>query len=140
MNGGAGEQVTVRTSAVEQLVDVTAEVNDALRGLGMTEGVVLLYCPHTTAALTVNESADPDVYDDISRGLSAMVPNMRFRHAEGNASAHLRAAMLGPSLLLPVQGGRLELGTWQGVFFCEFDGPRSRQLWVRPVSTVSGAG
>ncbi len=140
MSGGAKGSIAVRTTAREQLVDVTAEVNDVLHALGVDQGVVLLYCPHTTAALTVNEVADPDVCDDITRGMSAMVPDMRFRHAEGNASAHLRAAMLGPSLLLPVHGGRLELGTWQGVFFCEFDGPRSRQLWVRSLGTVTGPG
>jgi secondary thiamine-phosphate synthase enzyme len=122
--------ISIHTKAREEILDITAEVNAALRDLGLSQGLVLLFCPHTTAALTVNEAADPSVAEDIGKALAKMVPNMAFRHEEGNSPAHIRSALLGPSLLLPVEGGRLALGTWQGVYFCEFDGPRHRQVWV----------
>ncbi len=102
----------------------------AIRELGLADGLVLLFCPHTTAALTVNENADPDVREDFRRAFAQMIPKISFSHTEGNSPAHVRAALLGPSLLLPVEGGRLALGTWQGVYFCEFDGPRRRRVWV----------
>jgi len=124
----------VDTRAQAEVLDITPQVEEAVRELGMNQGVVLLYCPHTTCALTVNEVADPDVRDDVRRALWALVPAIRFRHIEGNSPAHLLAAMLGPSLLLPVEGGKLALGTWQGVYLCEFDGPRSRQVWVYPLA------
>jgi secondary thiamine-phosphate synthase enzyme len=123
-------EIVIQTRAKEEVQDITAEVNEALRALGFTAGMVLLFCPHTTAALTVNEAADPDVRGDFQRALSQMVPSIPFQHGEGNSPAHIRAALLGPSLLLPVEGGRLALGTWQGVYFCEFDGPRRRRVWV----------
>lgn len=132
--------ISIRTSAKEQILDITPEVNAAVRDLGLTQGVVLLFCPHTTAALTVNEAADPSVAEDIGRAFAKMVPNMAFRHEEGNSPAHIRAALLGPSLLLPVEEGRLALGTWQGVYFCEFDGPRQRQVWVYGVLEGQRAG
>jgi secondary thiamine-phosphate synthase enzyme len=122
--------ISIHTKAREEILDITAEVNAALRDLGLSQGLVLLFCPHTTAALTVNEAADPSVAEDIGKAFAKMVPNMAFRHGEGNSPAHIRSALLGPSLLLPVEGGRLALGTWQGVYFCEFDGPRHRQVWV----------
>ena len=122
--------ISIHTKAKEEILDITAEVNAAVRDLGLSQGLVLLFCPHTTAALTVNEAADPSVAEDIGRALAKMVPNMAFRHEEGNSPAHIRSALLGPSLLLPVEGGRLALGTWQGVYFCEFDGPRHRQVLV----------
>jgi secondary thiamine-phosphate synthase enzyme len=124
------KEIFLQTRAAEEVQDITAEVNAAIRDLGLRDGVVLLFCPHTTAALTVNEAADPSVAEDIGKALAKMVPNMAFRHEEGNSPAHIRSALLGPSLLLPVEGGRLALGTWQGVYFCEFDGPRHRQVWV----------
>lgn len=123
-------EITIQTRAREEVRDITAHVNEAVRVLGLTDGLVLLFCPHTTAALTVNEAADPDVSEDFCRAFSKMVPNIPFSHGEGNSPAHVRAALLGPSLLLPVEGGRLALGTWQGVYFCEFDGPRRRQVLV----------
>ncbi|MBC7221408.1 YjbQ family protein [Candidatus Bipolaricaulota bacterium] len=123
-------EIAIQTRAKEEVQDITAQVNEAIGALGVQEGFVLLFCPHTTAALTVNEAADPDVREDFRRAFSQMVPNISFYHEEGNSPAHVRAALLGPSLLLPVEGGRLALGTWQGVYFCEFDGPRRRQVWV----------
>ena len=126
--------ISVTTRAENEILDITGEVEGAIGELGIESGFVVLFCPHTTAALTVNEAADPSVRDDVNRALAAMVPRISFRHAEGNSPSHLRASLLGPSLLLPVSGGRLQLGTWQGVYFCEFDGPRSRSVWVYPLA------
>lgn len=126
-------RIPVRTRAREEVLDITGPVADALPALGVTEGAVLLFCPHTTAALTVNEAADPDVRIDVGAALSALVPHLPFRHTEGNSPAHVRSALLGPSLVLPVTAGKLELGTWQGVYFCEFDGPREREVWAFPL-------
>lgn len=130
-------EIVLTTRAKEEVLDITGEVAQAVRALGVEEGFVLLFCPHTTAALTVNEAADPDVRADVNRALAHVVPNIPFQHEEGNSPAHVRAALLGPSLLLPVEGGRLRLGTWQGIYFCEFDGPRRRAVWVYVV--VEGA-
>ncbi|MCX7750750.1 MAG: secondary thiamine-phosphate synthase enzyme YjbQ [Candidatus Bipolaricaulota bacterium] len=126
-------EIVLRTEAREEVLDITGKVEEALGDLGLTEGAVLLFCPHTTAALTVNETADPDVRSDVGRALAALVPDVPFRHREGNSPAHVRAALLGPSLLLPVSGGRLALGRWQGVYFLEFDGPRERRVWLVPL-------
>ena len=120
----------VRTRAAQEILDITTRVQEVLADLGLVDGAVLLYCPHTTCALTVNEVADPDVRGDVSRALAALVPQVPFRHSEGNSPAHFLAALLGPSLLLPVEGGRLALGTWQGIYLCEFDGPCTRSVWV----------
>ncbi|MGB9757790.1 MAG: secondary thiamine-phosphate synthase enzyme YjbQ [Candidatus Bipolaricaulaceae bacterium] len=124
------KEIFVQTRATEEVQDITAAVDAAIRELGLADGLVLLFCPHTTAALTVNENADPDVREDFRRAFAQMIPKISFSHTEGNSPAHVRAALLGPSLLLPVEGGRLALGTWQGVYFCEFDGPRRRRVWV----------
>ncbi len=126
-------EIVVRTRGREEILDITGPVADALASLGLADGAVLLFCPHTTAALTVNEVADPAVRADVGVALTKIVPDVPFRHAEGNSAAHLRAALLGPSLLLPVAAGKLALGTWQGIYFCEFDGPRERQVWAFPL-------
>lgn len=124
---------SVRTSAREQIVIITVQVNDALSSIGATEGLCTIFTPHTTSAITVNENADPDVPVDLVRALRAMVPDVRFDHAEGNSDAHLLSAVIGPSVTLPVMGGALRLGTWQGIFFVELDGPRSRTVEVHLV-------
>lgn len=121
-------EISISTRSRDEVRDITGEVEEAIRELGLKEGFVVLYCPHTTAALTVNETADPDVRADVGAAMAAMVPGIPFRHAEGNSPAHFRSALLGPTLILPVEGGRLSLGTWQGVYFCEFDGPRHRRV------------
>lgn len=126
-------EIVLRTQAREEVLDITAEVEEALGELGIENGALLLFCPHTTAALTVNETADPDVRADVGKALAELVPKISFRHREGNSSAHVRAALLGPSLLLPVARGKLVLGTWQGVYLLEFDGPRERRVWLFPV-------
>jgi secondary thiamine-phosphate synthase enzyme len=114
-----------------ELVDVTARVQEQVRAAGLSSGLVTVFCPHTTAAITINENADPDVRTDLLMALERAVPNQGFLHAEGNSDAHTKASLVGPSVTVIVEGGRLQLGTWQSVFFCEFDGPRRRKVWVQ---------
>jgi secondary thiamine-phosphate synthase enzyme len=123
----------VHTHERLEAVNITLPVQDALRAAGIVEGLVHLHCPHTTAALVVNESADPDVVGDILRTWEKLVPRRGdYRHAEGNSQAHVLASLAGCGVLLPVAEGRLRLGTWQGVFFLELDGPRRREVWMTP--------
>ena len=125
-------EISVRTGARDDMVDITADVGAAIAELGVDEGAVLVWVPHTTAAVTVNEGADPDVVRDIKYELDKIVPwEDAYRHLEGNSPAHVKASIIGPSEIIAVEGGRLKLGTWQGVFFCEFDGPRTRKIHVR---------
>jgi secondary thiamine-phosphate synthase enzyme len=124
--------IEVRTERREELVDITRRVAEAVASSGVAEGIAHVWCPHTTAAITVNEAADPSVARDVVAGLARFVPREGgWQHAEGNADAHLKASLLGASASVPISGGRLALGTWQGVFFCEFDGPRTRRIEVR---------
>ncbi len=116
----------------ENLIEVTAMVREAVAKSGVREGTCLVYCPHTTAGITINENADPDVVTDMLLGLAKAFPDRpEFRHAEGNSSAHLKASCVGSSATVIIDGGRLLLGTWQGIYFCEFDGPRSRRFYVQ---------
>lgn len=140
-------QIELTTSARSQVVDITERVQAALERVGdRRDGAALVYCPHTTAAVFVNENADPDVAADVLAHLERLVPwEGAWRHAEGNAAAHVRASLLGPSVWVPVEGGRLKLGRWQGIFFCEFDGPRRRSVWVQllapaPPGAPTGTG
>lgn len=126
-------EVLVQTAERRQLVDITGRVHEAVAALGVSDGLCHLFVPHTTAAMLVNENADPDVGRDLLACYAAMVPGVPFRHGEGNSDAHFLATVIGGSLLLPVVSGRLRLGTWQGVFFVELDGPRSRRVWVSVV-------
>jgi secondary thiamine-phosphate synthase enzyme len=112
------------------MVNITSQVEQVVRESGIESGLCHVYVPHTTASVVVNESADPDVARDLIAAYAAMVPDLRFAHAEGNSDAHLMSTLLGCSVTLPVAGGRLCLGTWQGVFFVELDGPRSRKVRV----------
>ena len=112
--------------------DVTDRVKDALRESGCKDGLCVVYCPHTTAGITINENADPDVVRDLIFALNQTYPDRpEFRHSEGNSAAHLKASAVGSSATIPVRNGRLLLGTWQGVYFCEFDGPRARRFYVQ---------
>ena len=121
----------VKTSSRTQLLDITDDIRSAVRSLGVTDGLIVVYVPHTTAAVTINESADPDVARDIESKLSQLVPRSGdYRHAEGNSDGHVKSTLVGCSETLLVEGGDLVLGTWQGVFFCEFDGPRTRTVLV----------
>ena len=128
----AGGTLTVSTSRQMELIDITAEISKALRGAGISEGICLIYNPHTTAGLTINEGADPDVQHDLIAALREMVPlDFPYRHAEGNSPAHVMATLTGSSVTVFVEGGNLRLGTWQKIFFCEFDGPRTRKVHWR---------
>lgn len=125
-------EFTVQTGGRTDLVDVTGHVQAAVGELELTDGAVLVYVPHTTAAVTVNEGADPDVVRDISMELDRLVPwEDGYAHAEGNSAAHIKSSLVGCSELLIVRGGRLVLGTWQKVWFCDFDGPRRRRILVQ---------
>jgi secondary thiamine-phosphate synthase enzyme len=124
----------VRTTRREELVDVTAVVARAVSESGATVGIVVVSSPHTTAGVLVNENADPDVAIDLIAGLARIAPERGgWRHAEGNSDAHLKTALVGTSVMVPIEGGRLTLGMWQAIYFAEFDGPRSRRLDVTVV-------
>ncbi len=125
------QALSVKTTGAIQLREITSQVQQAVQELGLREGICTVYCPHTTAGLIVNENADPDVASDLERAFEAAVPRVRFDHAEGNSHSHFLSSITGSSVQLLVDGGRLRLGRWQGVFFCEFDGPRQRTVWVR---------
>ncbi|MBI1886586.1 MAG: YjbQ family protein [Chloroflexi bacterium] len=125
------DRITVITRSRERLEDVTYVVNEAIQRSGAQEGICHLFVPHTTAGIIVNENADPDVLRDILEKLNDLVPaSGSYHHAEGNAHAHIKASLVGQSLTLPVAGGKLALGQWQGVFLAEFDGPRDRTLVI----------
>lgn len=121
----------VRTSAQTEFVDITRSVQEAVKKIGVEDGVCIVFVPHTTAAVTINENADPSVLHDIMTELNKIVPfNGSYRHLEGNAPAHIKASLVGCSEIIVVASGKLVLGTWQGIFFCEFDGPRNRKVHV----------
>ena len=127
--------LTVDTSARTEFVDVTKKVREAVASTGLDTGFCMLYVPHTTAAVTINESADPSVRGDILKVLNEIVPwDANYRHLEGNSAAHIKTTLVGSSELVMVEKGRLVLGKWQGIFFCEFDGPRTRKLHVNLMS------
>lgn len=115
-------------------VDITARVKQVVARSGVDEGICVVYCPHTTAAITINENADPDVVRDLKFALEKTFPDRHeFRHAEGNSAAHLKSSCIGASEVIPVSGGAMALGTWQGIYFCEFDGPRHRKCYVQVI-------
>ena len=114
----------------ESFLDITGQVQKAVRDSGVSEGTALVFVPHTTAAVTINENADPDVLHDLRLAMAALVPKLPYRHGEGNSPAHLKSSLFGCSQLVPIVGGKLALGTWQGIYFCEFDGPRRRNFQV----------
>jgi len=125
------ETITVRTSKRNECVDITATVRDVVKKSGVNHGACYVYVPHTTAGITVNEAADPSVCDDIIHALEKLVPpGAGYAHREGNADSHVKSSLIGCSHHLLIEGGALVLGTWQGIFFCEFDGPRDRKVYV----------
>ena len=129
------QTLTVKTDRRTQLLDVTAQVQKAVTASGAASGVCYLYVPHTTAAITINECADPDVARDVEGALDRLVPKAGpYRHSEGNSDSHVKAVLIGSSQVVPVESGKLALGRWQGIFFCEFDGPRERKLQVKVVA------
>lgn len=114
------------------LVDITSELCEAIKESGVNEGICVVFCPHTTAAVTINENADPDVRSDFVAGMDRIFPDMEiFRHREGNSDAHLKSSAVGASEVIIIRKGKPLLGTWQGVYFCEFDGPRTRKFYVK---------
>lgn len=126
------EHISIRTSQRNQLVNITSQVQEAVRESGVEDGLVCVFCPHTTAAITINENADPDVVSDILGYMSKLIPrNSGFDHVEGNSDSHIKSSLVAPSLTVIIEGGRLQLGTWQGIYFAEFDGPRTRRIWVK---------
>ena len=128
------ERFDLRTSRRKEFLDITAGVQAAVGRLGLREGAALVFVPHTTAGVTVNEGAAPAVARDLEGVLERLIPaDGPYCHAEGNSDAHAQSLLTGPSCLLPVEGGQIRLGTWQKVFFCEFDGPRSREVWIQPL-------
>ena len=126
------ETFGVSTNRRTEFVDITSKVSSIVSKSGVTDGDVLVYCPHTTAAITINENADPSVIHDILLTLEELIPHHRagYRHSEGNSDAHVKSSLVGCSEQVPIRQKSLSLGTWQGIFFCEFDGPRSRKVLV----------
>lgn len=126
------ETFDVHTTRREELIRLTGALQELVDAKGWREGALLVYCPHTTAALTINEDADPDVASDMIMALSRLLPREGgYRHVEGNSDAHVKTTLVGPSQMVIVSGGCLQLGTWQGVFLCEWDGPRNRKIWAQ---------
>jgi secondary thiamine-phosphate synthase enzyme len=125
----------VRTSTRTDFINITQLIQEAVRKAGVEDGICILFVPHTTAGVTINENADPSVVQDMIMALNKIVPFQdHYRHMEGNSPAHIKASLVGCSQIVFVQSGKLVLGTWQGVFFCEFDGPRNREVHVKLIS------
>ena len=125
-------KIEIQTRSKVDLIDITAQVQRAVTSESVDEGVCFVYCPHTTAGITINENADPSVVRDILYETEKIIPfRDNYQHMEGNSAAHIKSSLFGPSLNIIVTGGRLVLGTWQSIYFCEFDGPRHRHLFVK---------
>jgi len=124
------QTLTIRTTQAREMLDITREVQAALDSLDVQQGALLVFVPHTTAGMTINENADPSVQHDMLADLERLVPRRQpyYRHREGNSDSHLLTSLVGSSVLVPVEDGQLVLGTWQGLYFCEFDGPRTRTV------------
>ncbi|MHC4205177.1 MAG: secondary thiamine-phosphate synthase enzyme YjbQ [Planctomycetota bacterium] len=127
------EDFRISTKSRSQMIDITSQVGSLVNQSGVTNGDVIVYCPHTTAAITINENADPSVPHDMLLTLEQLLPQHRsgYRHSEGNSDSHCKSSLIGCSEQILLKGGSLQLGTWQGIFFCEFDGPRSRKVIVQ---------
>jgi secondary thiamine-phosphate synthase enzyme len=126
---------TVRTAHRSQMIEVTDQVAAVVRRSGVTDGMVIVHVPHTTAAITINENADPDVKHDMLRKLAELIPKSEpyYQHGEGNSDSHVKTSLVGNSVTVLIEDGELALGQWQGIQFCEFDGPRTREMWVKVV-------
>lgn len=124
--------IKIQTKTVTELIDITQEIQSLITASKIQDGIVLIHIPHTTAAITINENTDPDVVRDLLMKINEVIDDdRRFRHSEGNSDAHIKSSLFGPSLSLIISEGVLQLGSWQGIYFCEFDGPRTRQIWVK---------
>jgi secondary thiamine-phosphate synthase enzyme len=127
---------SLQTTKKEEFIDITVRVKNLIESLAVKNGLVSIFVPHTTCGLTINESADPDVKSDILLALRKAVPdNLAYAHLEGNSTAHIKASLVGSSVNLIIENGQLLLGTWQGIFLCEFDGPRTRKVWLKIIET-----
>ena len=125
-------EISVKSRSRNEFINITQEVQNVVNKSGIKDGFCYIFVPHTTAGITINEAADPDVVEDIQRQLDKIAPaDGNYRHAEGNSDAHIKASITGSSQAVFIENGRLKLGTWQGIFFCEFDGPRNRKVWVK---------
>jgi secondary thiamine-phosphate synthase enzyme len=130
------EKFSLHTGGQTQLIDITAQIQKIVSASAMRAGVCHVFVPHTTAAVTINENADPDVKSDILMEINKVIPfSDTYRHLEGNSAAHIKASLFGNSETVIIENGNLQLGTWQGIYFCEFDGPRTRYVWVRLTSS-----
>lgn len=128
------QSISIRTQKHTQFLDITRPVQSAVSNSGLKNGIVTVLVPHTTAGITINENADPDVVSDLAEALDRAVPwHANYRHSEGNAAAHVKASLMGASVQVIVEEGLLRLGTWQAIYFCEFDGPRSRDVWIQAI-------
>ena len=127
-------QFSLNTPA-EGFIDLTGQVRKIVASGNVQNGLCQIFVPHTTAGVTINENADPDVVTDMLVALGKMVPDLHYRHSEGNSPAHVKSSLVGCSITVPISEGRLCLGTWQGIYFCEFDGPRTRKVWVQLVGS-----
>ena len=130
---------TVDTSRRNELIDITRRVQQAVDRTGVTDGIVVVYTPHTTTAITINENADPDVQHDLLHKLASLAPQAEpyYQHGEGNSDSHVKSSLVGTSVTVLIENGKLMLGRWQGVYFCEFDGPRERQVWIKVIKDAT---
>lgn len=125
-------EFNVKTNKREEFINITSYIKGAVKESGVKNGIAIIFVPHTTAGVTINENADPDVTIDMINGLNEIVPNLKkFRHIEGNSDAHIKASLIGSSVTVIIENGNLKLGTWQGIYFCEFDGPRLRKFYIK---------
>lgn len=131
------ERISIKTNSRTELIDITDKIQIAVLKSKIKNGLCVVFCPHTTAGLTINENADPSVRRDIINTLNKMVPeNAGYSHSEGNADSHIKSSLLGSSLNIFIEAGQLALGTWQGIYFCEGDGPRSREVWIKIIKEI----
>jgi secondary thiamine-phosphate synthase enzyme len=128
-------KLDVRTNSQTQFIDITREIQQAVGKSGIKSGICHVFIPHTTAGVTINENADPSVTRDILMELNKVIPfDDNYHHMEGNSAAHIKSSLIGCSINVIIDSGQIQLGTWQGIYFCEFDGPRSRRVWVEIIS------
>ncbi|HLG29489.1 MAG TPA: secondary thiamine-phosphate synthase enzyme YjbQ [Candidatus Brocadiales bacterium] len=132
------QKIKLQTRSRTELLEITQQIENVVHGSDIREGICYVYVPHTTAGITINENADPSVRRDILNTLNKIIPfDGNYTHAEGNAAAHIKASLVGFSACIPICDGKLALGTWQGIFFCEFDGPRSREVFIQILKSES---
>lgn len=127
------EVIKIDTASRETIIDITDEVRKIVKASGIKDGICFIHVPHTTAGISINENADPDVKEDILKGINEIIPKIRFKHLEGNSDAHIKSVLVGTSVNVMIENGDIQLGTWQGIYFCEFDGPRHRKVYVKIV-------